>query len=261
MSCTGGKQEYADTIECLRYPERVFEHRYLCWWGQVALEVKIHTEKLTGDWKGFCDKTVLWGAQSYILPASGLCFQSLLLCTKTSKERNHNTGALNVSAATFLLGSNSFQRNDTVFVFLFWLPKGYCCRETSSARKCKLTSAFCHCFCVLCSLSWAFVVLLFFPPPKKQQKQNKRSRYWVERVGQCHPRFPVSGNSFVLGLLLSCWIPAPAGQSDYRGVYVEVCFWDVCPVLNVVYFSPAPGSLTKLCCQNLPPLLFLSTLF
>lgn len=60
----------------------------------------------------------------------------------------------------------------------------------------------------------------FFPPPKKQQKQNKRSRYWVERVGQCHPGFPVSGNSFVLGLLLSCWIPAPAGQSDYRE-----CMW------------------------------------
>lgn len=180
MSCTGGKQEYADTIECLRYPERVFEHRYLCWWGQVALEVKIHTEKLTGDWKGFCDKTVLWGAQSYILPASGLCFQPLLLCTKTSKERNHNTGALNVSAATFLLGSNSFQRNDTVFVFLFWLPKGYCCRETSSARKCKLTSAFCHRFCMLCSLSWAFVVLLFFPPTK-EAADTKQEMRWCEK--------------------------------------------------------------------------------
>lgn len=104
------------------------------------------------------------------------------------------------------------------------------------------------------------MVLLFFPPPKKQQKQNKRSRYWVERVGQCHPRFPVSGNSFVLGLLLSCWIPAPAGQSDYRGVYVEVCFWDVCPVLKVVYFSPAPGSLTKTLLSK-PPSLALSEHF
>lgn len=37
----------------------------------------------------------------------------LLLCTKTSKERNPNAGALNVSAAMFRLGSDSFQRNDT----------------------------------------------------------------------------------------------------------------------------------------------------
>lgn len=30
----------------------------------------------------------------------------------------------------------------------------------------------------------------------------------------------MSGNSFVLGVQLSCWIPAPAGQSDSRE-----CMW------------------------------------
>lgn len=114
----------------------------------------------------------------------------LLLCSKTSKERNHNTGASNVSAAMFLLGSNSFQRNDrgTSVCFLFRLPKGCCCRETSSARKCKLTSACCHHFCMLCCLCLeSLCVFLLFPHPKKHQKSlGKQVLGGEEQVSATH---------------------------------------------------------------------------
>lgn len=260
MSCTGGKQECADTIECLRYPERVFEHRYLCWWGQVALEVKIHTEKLTGDWKGFCDKTVLWGAQSYILPASGLCFQPLLLCTKTSKERNHNTGALNVSAATFLLGSNSFQRNDTVFVFCSDFQKAIAVGRPAVLGSANsllpfVTASVCSALCL--EPLWFY----FFPPTKEAAETKQEKQVLGGESRSVPPRFPSEWELICTGTAAFMLDSCTCWAEWLQGVYVEVCFWDVCPVLNVVYFSPAPGSLTKLCCQNLPPLLFLSTLF
>lgn len=122
---------------------------------------------------------------------------SLLLCTKTSRERNDNTGALNVSAATFLLGSNSFQRNDTCtsvcFFFLSWLPRGYCCRETSSARKCKPTSpTFCHCLCMLCcllvTLLCVFTFFSFFPPKEASGKFRGAGTGW-RGAGQGNPGF------------------------------------------------------------------------
>lgn len=208
--------------------------------------------------KGLCDKPVLWGAQSDILPAPGLCFQPLLLCTKTSKERNHNTGALNVSAATFLLGSNSFQRTDQVFVFCSDFHKAIAAGRPAvvgSAKNANSQTHFCllsPLLCVLFSLSWAFLVLIFFPHQRSSRNKTGEAGTGWRGVGQCHPGFPVSGNSFVLGLQLSCWIPAPAGQSDSRE-----CMWGLLlgclSCAKCCVFQPCPRSLTKLCCQNLPP--------
>lgn len=120
-SCCGGKQVCAEAIECLRYPQRVSEHRYSCIDEDCASSFRDENMPCKTNWrvKRVVWQDSLWGAQSCILTASGLCFQPLLLCIKTSKERNHNTGALNMSAAMFLLGSNSFQRNDTGTNVLF----------------------------------------------------------------------------------------------------------------------------------------------
>lgn len=108
---------------------------------------------------------------SCILPASGLCFQPLLLCTKTSKERN--TSALNVSAATFLLGFNSFQRNYTVFVF---------CSDFQKAvgRPAVLGSANSLLPFVTTSVCAAFFVLSFcgfrFLSPTKEAAETKQEK-------------------------------------------------------------------------------------
>lgn len=109
----------------------------------------------------------------------------LLLCTKTSKERNPNAGALNVSAATFCLGSDSFQRNDTSTEWLVDLSSDFqrlLLKGTSSSKKCEFASpACCHHLCLLCYLYleslWVF--LLF--SPQRRAENFGRSRYWVER--------------------------------------------------------------------------------
>ena len=115
-SCCGGKQVYAEAIECLRYPERVFEHRYSCVDEDHAGSFRDENMHRKINWR--VKRVVWWDSpevHSRMLLQHLACVFSLrlLLCTKTSKERNHNTGALNVSAVMFLLGSNSFQRNDT----------------------------------------------------------------------------------------------------------------------------------------------------
>lgn len=101
----------------------------------------------------------------------------------------------------------------------------------------------CHHFCMLCCLCLESLCCVFslFSPKAAAEKFREAGSGW-KGAGQCNPGYPVGENKSVLGLLLSCWSPASCTcrAKQPQGVYVEVRFWDVCPMLNTVYFSPAP---------------------
>lgn len=213
-SCCGAKEIYT---ECLRDPGRVFEY-YRGSYVDKNHASSFRDENMHCKTKWRVEKGyVTWqfsGVHSRIFLQHLACVFSLclLLCTKTSKERNHNTGDLNVSA-TFLLESNYFQRNDTgisVLVFFVLTSKRLVLENANLLLLPFVTAPICSAVFILSH----FVYFHSLSP--------KEAGIGVGRNRSVPPSIPtVSRNISVLGLLL-CW------ESCTYCLQGKATTWSVC---------------------------------